>query len=95
MAATRDALIERLSNVCETASLSYTRMTDSIRNGQERWKDILEKEARDEELPKAEQALMVILIEPNRISTSNRGPAKVNTVYNINHDAMGRMEKVC
>ena len=67
VAATRNPLTERLQSVCEIASLSYTRMTDNIENGQERLKDTVKKEGRDEELPKSVQALMVILIQSDRI----------------------------
>ena len=50
MAATRDALAERLQGVRETASLLYKRMMENMGYGQqERLKDILEKEAEEEE----------------------------------------------
>ena len=49
VAATRDALAERLQSVRETASLLYNRMMDNIEYGRERLKDIVEKEAREEE----------------------------------------------
>ena len=45
MAATRDALAERLQSVCETASLLYNRMVEDMGYGQEKLKDILENEA--------------------------------------------------
>ena len=45
MAATRDALAERLQSVSETASLFYSRMEENMGYGQERLKDIVEKEA--------------------------------------------------
>ena len=47
--ATRDALTERLQSVRETASLLYNRMTENMGYGQERSKDIMEKEAEEEE----------------------------------------------
>ena len=49
VAATRDALTERLQSVHETASLLYNRMTENMVYGQERLKDIVEKEAEEEE----------------------------------------------
>ena len=47
--ATRDALAERLHSVCETASLLYGRMVENMGYGQEKLKDIVEKEAEEEE----------------------------------------------
>ena len=49
VAATRDALAERLQSVRETASLLYNRMMENMGYGQERLKDIVEKEAEEEE----------------------------------------------
>ena len=49
VAATRDALTERLQSVRETASLLYNKMMDNIGYGRQRLKDIVEKEAREEE----------------------------------------------
>ena len=46
VAATRDALAERLQSIRETASLLYNRM---VENGQERLKDIVEKEAEEQQ----------------------------------------------
>ena len=48
MAATRDALAERLQSVRETASLLYNRMMENMKYGRERLKDITEKEAEEE-----------------------------------------------
>ena len=48
MAATGDALVERLTSVCETASLMYSRMMKNMEYGQQRLKDIVEKEAEEE-----------------------------------------------
>ena len=45
VAAIRDALAERLQNVRETAFLFYNRMVENIGYGQEKLKDIVEKEA--------------------------------------------------
>ena len=49
MAATRDALAERLQSVRETASLLYNRMVENMGYGQERLKDMVKKEAEGEE----------------------------------------------
>ena len=53
VAATRDALTERLQSVRDTASLLYNRMMENMGYGQERLKDIVEKEAEKEEEPAA------------------------------------------
>ena len=45
VAATRDALTERLQSVSETTSLLYNRMVENMGYGQETLKDIIEKEA--------------------------------------------------
>ena len=47
VAATRDALAERLQSVRETASLLYNRMMENMGYGRERLKDIVEKEAEE------------------------------------------------
>ena len=49
VAATRDALTERLQSVRETASLLYNRMVENMGYGQETLKDIVEKEAEEEQ----------------------------------------------
>ena len=49
VAATRDALTERLQSVRETASLLYNRMVENMGYGQETLKDIAEKEAEEEQ----------------------------------------------
>ena len=50
VAATRDALAERLQSVRETTSLLYNRMMENMGYGQqERLRDIVEKEAEEEE----------------------------------------------
>ena len=48
LAATRDALAEILQSVRETASLLYNRMMENMEYGQERLKDIVEKEAEEQ-----------------------------------------------
>ena len=55
MAATRDAIVERLQSVRETTSLLYNRIIYNVRYGWERLKDIVEKEAREEEENTTEQ----------------------------------------
>ena len=49
VAATRDALAERLQSIRETASLLYNRMVENTGCGQEKLKDIVEKEAEEEQ----------------------------------------------
>ena len=50
VAATRDALVERLQSVRDTTSSLYNRMMENMGYGQqERLKDIVEKEAEEEE----------------------------------------------
>ena len=52
VAATQNALAERLQSVRDTASLLYNRMTENMGYGQERLKDIVEKEAEKEQQQK-------------------------------------------
>ena len=49
MAATRDALAERLQSIRKTASLLYNRMVENVGYRQEKLKDIVEKEAEEEQ----------------------------------------------
>ena len=49
VAATRDALAERLPSIHETASLLYNRMVENMGYGQEKLKDNVEKEAEEEQ----------------------------------------------
>ena len=55
VAATRDALAERLQSVRETASLLYNRMVENMGYGQETLKDIVEKEAGEEQQQEEEE----------------------------------------
>ena len=55
VAATRDALTERLQSVRETASLLYNRMIENMEYGRQRLKDIVEKEASKEEAKEQQQ----------------------------------------
>ena len=49
VAATRDALAERLQSVRETVSLLYNRMMKNMEYGRERLKDIVGKEAEEDQ----------------------------------------------
>ena len=56
VAATRDALAERLQNLREITSLLYNKMIENMGYGQqERLKDIVEKEAEEEEEQRQEE----------------------------------------
>ena len=55
VAATRDALVERLQSVRENASLLYNKMMQNMRYGRERLKDIVEKEAEEEAKQKQQE----------------------------------------
>ena len=64
--ATQDTLAERLQSVRETTSLLHNRMTDN--NGQERLKDIVEKEAENEQQQEEDVDLTLTLHEHERAS---------------------------
>ena len=49
MTTTRDALAERLQNLHEIAYLLYKRMMANMEYGRQRMKDIIEKEAEEEQ----------------------------------------------
>ena len=51
VAARRDVLTERPQSICDTASLLYNKIMKNMGYGQERLKDIVEKEAKEEEKP--------------------------------------------
>ena len=55
VAASRDALAERLQSVRDTASLLYNRMMNNIGYGQETLKDIVENTAAKEEEEEPQQ----------------------------------------
>ena len=55
VAATRDAITERLQSVCETASILYNKMMENMEYGRQILKDIGEKEAREEEAEEEQQ----------------------------------------
>ena len=67
VAATPDALAERLQSIRDTASSLYKRMMGNMRYGQDRLKDILEKEAGREE-PAATK-------EDEEVKEQRQGPA--------------------
>ena len=52
---TRDALAERLQGIRETTSLLYNKMMENVGYGQERFKDIVEKEAEEQEQRQEEE----------------------------------------
>ena len=58
VAATRDALAERLQRVRDTAFLLYKRMMENMGHGQERLKDIVEKEVEEEQQQEEDIDLM-------------------------------------
>ena len=74
VAATRDALAERLQGVRETASLLYNRMMESMGYGRERLKDIVEKEAEEEE-PKGQQQKPAVTKEEEEGKEQKQEPA--------------------
>ena len=55
VAATRNALAERLQSVYEGASLLYNRMIEKMEYGRQRLKDIVEKEAEEEAKEKQQE----------------------------------------
>ena len=57
VAATRDALAERLQSIGETASLLYNRIMENMGYGQEGLKDIVEKEAEEEQQQQEEDII--------------------------------------
>ena len=58
-----DALTERLQSVHETTSLLYDRMMENVEYGRQRLKDIVEKEAEEEQQQNDEQYDMVAKIK--------------------------------
>ena len=55
VAATRNALSERMQSLHETASLLYNRMKGNMGYGRERSKDIVEKEAAEKKAKEQQQ----------------------------------------
>ena len=72
--ATRDALAERLQSVRDTASLLYNRMMENMGYGQERLKDIMEKEAKEGE---QQQKPVAVKEEDEKAKEQRQGPAAV------------------
>ena len=71
VAATQDALAERLQGVRETASLLYNRMMENM-GYQERLKDIVEKEAEEED---QQQKPAAVKKEEEEAKEQQQGPA--------------------
>ena len=69
VAATRDALAEGLQSVSETTSLLYNRMTQNMEYGQERLKDIVEKEAEEGQKQEEEEIDLI----PHELETALKG----------------------
>ena len=68
LAATWDALAEILQNLCDTTSLLYNRMMENMGYGQqERLKDIMEKEAEEEEGQQEEEDVNLTPREHERV----------------------------
>ena len=63
VAATRDALTERLQSVRETTSLLYNKMMENMEYGLQSLKDIVEKEAEEEQQQDNEQCDTVAKIK--------------------------------
>ena len=78
MAATRDALAERLQGIRETASLLYNRMMENMEYGQERLKEIVEKEGKEEE--KEQQQEPVAAKEEEEAEEQQQGPSTARTI---------------
>ena len=71
--ATRDALLERLHNVRDTASLLYNRMMENMGYGQEALKNIVEKEAAEEEQQHEEEEEEDINLTPHEYERVLKG----------------------
>ena len=79
VAATRDALAERLQSVRETASLLYNRMVENMGYGQERLKDIVEKEAEEEQQQEQED----LDLTPHEHEKALKGAYKSFVISNV------------
>ena len=71
MAATRDALAERLQGIRETASLLYNRMIENMEYGRERLKNIVEKEVEEEAKGQQQEELPAAAKEQQQDDMSN------------------------
>ena len=71
--ATRDALLERLHNVRDSASLLYNRMMENMGYGQEALKNIVEKEAAEEEQQQEEEEEEDIDLTPHEYERALKG----------------------
>ena len=76
LAATHHALMERLQGVRETASLLYNRMMENMEYGRQRLKDIVEKEAREEEAKEQQQEKEDIDLTPHEHERALKGAYK-------------------
>ena len=79
VAVTRDALAERLQSVRETASLMYNRMVENMGYGQERLKDIVEKEAEEEQQQEQED----LDLTPHEHEKALKGAYKSFVIPNV------------
>ena len=77
VAATRDALAERLQSVRDTSSLLHNRMMENMGYGQDRLKDIMEKEAEEGQQQEEEEAKEQQQDDDERYDTV----AKIKLVY--------------
>ena len=71
MAATRDALAERLQGIRETASLLYNRMIENMEYGRERLKNIVEKKVEEEAKGQQQEELPAAAKEQQQDDMSN------------------------
>ena len=87
VAATRDALAERLQGIRETASLLYNRMMENIGYGRERLKDIVEKEAEEEAKGKQQEEEVLAAAKEQQQDDDERYDtvAKMKLVYERKH----------
>ena len=71
VAATRDALAERLQGIRETASLLYNRMIENMEYGRERLKNIVEKKVEEEAKGQQQEELPAAAKEQQQDDMSN------------------------
>ena len=90
--ATRDALAERLQSVRDTASLLYNRMMENMGYGQERLKDIVEKEAEEEQQQKP-----AVAKEEEEDKKQRQGPeaAKEQQDDDERYDTVAKIKLAC
>ena len=88
--ATRDALAERLQSVRDSASLLYNRMMENMGHGQERLKDIVEKEAQEEQ----QQKPAVAKEEKDKEQRQGPAAAKEQQDDNERYDTVSKIKLV-